>query len=113
MADVTRCYESIPLQGPDNLLDSISFIISTTYKHAALEHPKASTQLWVRINQDNTPVMAKWATCQPSSSNWFVISLQRLLKLHEWLMKNCYITLGDRVWVQCTGHGIFMLTYLV
>jgi hypothetical protein len=100
--DVTRCYESIPLQGSHNLLDAISFIITLAYKHVALEHPKACSQLWVRLNQDNTPALAKWSTCQPSYGNWFVLSHQRLLKLHEWLMKNCHITLGDRVWVQCT-----------
>jgi hypothetical protein len=103
VADVTRCYKSIPLQGPDNLLEAISFIITTAYKHATLEHPRASTQLWVRLNPDNTPANAKWTTCQPSSGKWFVLSQQRLLKLHEWFMKNCHITLGDRVWVQCIG----------
>ena len=103
VVDITRCYESIPLQGPHNLLDVITFIINIAYKQATSEHPKVMTQLWVRFNQDGTPVLAKWATCQPSYGNWVALSLKRLLKLHEWLMKNCHIILGDRVWIQQTG----------
>jgi hypothetical protein len=103
VADITRCYESIPLQGPDNLLDAITFIITIAYKQAALEYPKASTQLWVRLNQDGTPILAKWATSHPSYGSWLALSLESLLHLHEWLMKSCHIILGDRVWIQQTG----------
>lgn len=50
VADITRCYESIPLEGQDNLLDSLKIIIYTGFRNAALAHPKAITKLWIKIN---------------------------------------------------------------
>ena len=32
VADICRCYESIPLHGPDNLTEAITFVSSTAYK---------------------------------------------------------------------------------
>ena len=103
VADISRCFETIPLTGPDNLLDAITFITTTVFKQAALLHPKARTSIWVRTDQSGTPARAVWATRKPQSGCWFELSASRLLQLHSWLMSNCFITLGDRVWRQCTG----------
>lgn len=103
VADITRCYETIPLTGPDNLLTAVSFISKLAYKQAARAHPRASTFMWVRIDQAGIPAAAKWGTSKPTTANWFPIDCTRLLQLHEWLMLNCYVSLGDRVWRQCTG----------
>jgi hypothetical protein len=32
VADICCCYESIPLQGPDNLLEAITFVTSMAFK---------------------------------------------------------------------------------
>ena len=103
VADITRCYETIPLNGPDNLLLAVSFITKLAYKQAALVHPRASTSMWVRVDKAGVPVAARWATSKPTAANWFAIDSNRLLTLHEWLMLNCYVSLGDRIWRQCTG----------
>ena len=103
VADITRCYESIPLQGEDNLLDATNFITNIAFRHASLLHPRCSIQLYVRIASDGTPVVAKWATSAQQSGTWFDLSAERLLSLHSWLIKNCYVVLGDRVWLQKTG----------
>jgi hypothetical protein len=103
VADITRCYESIPLQGPDNLLLAVSFIIKLAFKQAATLHPRAVTQLWVRIDINGIPCNAKWASSRPSAANWFPISSTRLLSMHDWLMSHCFVTLGDRMWRQSTG----------
>jgi hypothetical protein len=103
VADISRCYETIPLEGPDNLFQAISFIVSTTFRQAALSHPKAKTSMWVRISNDGSPAFAKWATRKPQYGNWIELPETRLLNLHQWLMKNCHLTLGDRAWLQCTG----------
>ena len=103
VADICRCYESIPLQGPDNLLDAISFVATIAFKQASLAHPRASTKLWIRTAADGSPVTAKWTTHHPQYGTWTEFSQQRLLGLHEWLISNCFITLGDRVWRQCMG----------
>jgi hypothetical protein len=102
-ADISRCYETIPLHGPDNLLDAIKFISTITFKQGALSHPRAHTSLWVRVSQQGVPAIAKWSTNCPRQGNWFEIPLERLILLHTWLANNCYITLGDRVWQQKTG----------
>ena len=103
VADITRCYETIPLSGPDNLFQAISFIITTAYKQAAVSHPYTQTNLWIRVAADKCPAVAKWATRRPAYGNWFELPVARLLSLHQWLMTSCYLTLGDRVWVQATG----------
>jgi hypothetical protein len=103
VADISRCYETIPLSGPDNLHDAISFIITIAFKQAKTLHPKANTLLWVRIDSTGSPACAKWATRKPQYGCWSEFPASRLLSLHEWLMKNCFLTLGDRVWQQCTG----------
>jgi hypothetical protein len=103
VADICRCYETIPLQGPDNLLTAIAFLTGLAFKHAALAHPKATTSLWVRVATNGSPAIAQWATRCPQHGHWVEISQTRLLKLHEWLINNCFLTLGDRVWQQCTG----------
>jgi hypothetical protein len=102
VADVTQCYESIPLQGEDNLVNALSFILTKGYKEAATEHCKAKNRLWIRIAANGTPGAAKWGTSQPKGV-WFEMPIQRLLVLHEWLMTNCYVVLGDRVWRQSKG----------
>jgi hypothetical protein len=103
VADVTRCYESIPLEGPNNLLEAITYISNIAFKQAALTHPRAKCTLWIKVKQDGTPIKAQWSTRQPSSGTWFELSKQRLLNLHAWLMTNCHVCLGDRVWIQKTG----------
>jgi hypothetical protein len=82
VADIIRCYESILLQGSDNLSHAVAFIINLAFKQASTQHPKARIQMWVRI---------------ASTANWFLVDIQRLLQLHEWLMSNCYVMLGDHI----------------
>lgn len=36
VADITKCFESIPLSGPDNLLDAVTFMIKIGYREARL-----------------------------------------------------------------------------
>lgn len=103
VADITKCFESIPLTGPDNLLDAVKFVLKIGYQEAALLHPKLETKLWVKIASDNTPVSACWSTTQPRYGCWIPMPLERLLGLHRWLMSNCMVTLGDRVWRQAKG----------
>jgi hypothetical protein len=59
--------------------------------------------MWVRIASTGLLAAAKWATSRPSATNWFPVDIQHLLQLHEWLISNCYVMLGDRVWQQSTG----------
>jgi hypothetical protein len=35
--------------------------------------------------------------------SWLELILDRLILLHKWLMNNCFITLGDRIWRQQIG----------
>jgi hypothetical protein len=103
VADISRCYETIPLSGSDNLFQAISFIVTTAYKQASLLHPKVHTNMWVRLAPDGSPTSAKWTTRKPGYGCWIELPAARLLSLHQWLMLNCHLTLGDRVWRQCTG----------
>ena len=103
VADITRCYESIPLHGPDNLIDAVAFVIRTGFRHAKVGHPRASPLIWVRVNFEGTAAKASWSTSRPSGGDWFAISADRLIQTHKWLMTSCYVNLGDRVWKQILG----------
>ena len=103
VADVTRCYESIPLQGQDNLLDAVKFVVNIGFKEASSLHPKALNRLWVRINPDGSPRIARWATSQPHSDGWISFTQERIIGLHQWLIDHCFVVLGDRVWHQIRG----------
>ena len=35
VADITRCYEAIPLSGLDNLLIAVNFLVLLAFRHAA------------------------------------------------------------------------------
>ena len=59
VADITRCYESIPLDSNDNLLDAIKYVTNQVYTEAGREHSKATTYLWVWLSQEGIPVAAK------------------------------------------------------
>jgi hypothetical protein len=98
VADICRCYETIPLHGQDNILTAITFITSLAYRQAAIAHPKAVTYMWVRIGSDGSPASAKWATHQPWYGSWVQLTQNRLINLHAWLLNNCFLILGDRVW---------------
>lgn len=103
VADVTRCYECIPLEGPDNLFDALTFTINIGFQEADAQHQKASNSLWVKITPDGTPQKAKWSTIPPKSAGWVHLPKHRLLGLHSWLIRNCFVILGDRVWRQTKG----------
>lgn len=103
VADITRCYECIPLDGPDNLIEALEFTINLGFQEAGLQHPKAVNNLWVKFTQEGTPQKAKWSTIPPKSAGWVQMPKTRLLGLNAWLIKNCYVNLGDRVWRQIRG----------
>ena len=103
IADITRCYESIPLDGPDNLLDAITFITKAAYSQIASKHPRSVVSLWVWVARDGSPATTKWATNSPTSGIWFPLSIERLFNLQSWLLRNCHIILDDRVWTQRIG----------
>jgi len=103
VADVTRCYESIPLDGPDNIMDAIAHIVKIGFQHAKSKHRTAVPNIWIRTDSSGQAVRASWETCQPSYGTWFSIDESLLIRLHQWLVSNCYIALGDRVWKQRLG----------
>ena len=41
VADITHCYEAIPLESRDNLMKAISKLISYAYRQKRIDHPKS------------------------------------------------------------------------
>jgi hypothetical protein len=103
VADVTRCYESIPLEGDDNLPSAITGLIKIGFKQQKTLHPRSTPIIWVRVDQEGQAAKAVWGSKAPSYGSWFSINEERLIQLHTWLMCNCYVNLGDRVWHQVQG----------
>jgi hypothetical protein len=104
VADIAHCYEAIPLEGPDNLMEAISKLISKAYRQIRINHPRSEQKLWVRFDENKmTAASTRWASHIPSSGLWVEINEERLILLNRWLSTNCFVTLGDRVWKQTSG----------
>lgn len=103
VADITRCYESIPLIGNDNLSDAIAHIIRLGFKQERSKYPRSSPQIWIRVDSSGNAAHAAWGTCHPSYGDCFALLEDRLILLHTWLMNHCFVGLGDRVWKQSLG----------
>ena len=98
VANITRCFESIPLTGPDNLIDAVAFVIKLGYKQAKSNHPRATPMIWVHVNDAGEAVQAQWASSKPFYGESFSLTAERIIEICSWLMKSCYVNLGDRVW---------------
>lgn len=103
VADITRCYETIPLHGPDNLVDAVAHIIKIGFRQAKSAHARSIPKIWIRVDTDGKAARACWNTTCPAYGTWFALTEEKLVDLHAWLMRNCYIALGDRVWRQQAG----------
>jgi len=103
VADITRCYEAIPLHGPDNLIDAVSHIIKIGFKQAKIPHPRSVPMIWIKVDAEGKASKAIWSSTCPNYGSWFSLTQERLIELHLWLMTNCYVALGDRVWIQKAG----------
>lgn len=93
VADITHCYETIPLYGPDNLSDAIAHIIHLGLRQERSKHPR----IWIRVDSNGNATHASWNTTCPAYGNCFPLSEEKLIHLYTWLMNHCYVGLGDRV----------------
>ena len=103
VADITRCFETIPVNGQDTLFEAMEFITSLGIKNFKRKHPKSEPQVWYRTNADGVPSKAVWASTCPNYGNWHCITVEKFLTLHKWLTTNCFVRLGDQVWKQVLG----------
>ena len=92
-----------PLEGDDNLHDAVSYLIKIVFAQQKKHHPRSSPLIWVWVNVEGEAAKAIWATSTPQYGSWFSVDSNRLIQLHGWLMRNCFVALGDRVWQQVSG----------
>lgn len=59
--------------------------------------------IWIQVNSVGEAARAVWNTTAPGYGSWFGIDPARLIHLNGWLMRNCLVGLGDRVWQQVSG----------
>ena len=103
VADITRCFESIPISGNDTLYDAMEFITNIGMTNMRHKHPRSQQLLWIRINDKGVTTKAIWTSTCPKYGEWFPLPVTRFLQIHKWLTTNCYVRLGDRVWKQILG----------
>ena len=104
VADIAHCYEAIPLEGNDNLMDAISKLISFAYQQNRNDHPRSKQNLWVRFDEQKmSATSTRWASHSPNKGLWVELTEDRLVRLNQWLSSNCFVTLGNRVWQQISG----------
>lgn len=103
IADIARCYETIPLQGKYNLADAIVHMIRIGFKHEHSKHPWSNPQIWICVDVVGNAAHVAWNTSRPTYGNCFSLFEDMLINLHTWLMNHCFVGLGDRVWKQSLG----------
>ena len=52
VANICRCYESILLQGSNNLLEVVTFVTSIAFKQVAKSHLRSVANIWIRVTKD-------------------------------------------------------------
>ena len=103
VADITRCFESIPISGKDTLYEAMEFITQIGISNLKRKHPRSETLLWIKINEKGITTKAVWASTCPRYGDWFPITIPKFLQIHKWVTTNCYVRLGDQVWKQILG----------
>ena len=103
VADITRCFETIPVNGNDTLFEAMEFITSLGVKNFKRKHPRSEMNIWFKSNTQGITSKVVWASSCPNYGNWNYMSITKFLELHKWLTTNCYIRLGNRVWKQALG----------
>lgn len=102
IANITQCYERIPLEGRDNLHEALGFIVWKGF----LQHNGTTKNhsIWVHINMESGLAdRAKWDKKRLGSTCWIEMSYKSIMQIQSWMINNCYIKLGDVVWRQRTG----------
>ena len=103
VADITRCFETIPINGQDTLFEAMEFITSLGVKNFKRKHTRSEPTIWFRTNEQGITTRAIWASTCPTYGKWFQLPVTKFLALNKWLTTNCYVRLGDRVWKQVLG----------
>ena len=103
VADITRCFETIPVNGQYTLFEAMEFITSLGVKNFKSKHPRSEPSIWFKTNTNGVTTKAIWASKCPTYDNWSQMSVTKFLTLHQWLTTNCYVRLGNRVWKQVLG----------
>jgi len=50
VVDITRCFESFPLDGKENLPDAVAHLIRISFTQQKKCHPRSTPQIWIRID---------------------------------------------------------------
>ena len=103
VADITRCFETIPVNGSDTLFEAMEFITSLGVKNYKRKHPRSELNIWFKSNTQGVTTKVVWASTCPNYGHWNYMSVTKFLELHKWLTTNCYIRLGNHVWKQALG----------
>jgi hypothetical protein len=107
-ADITKCYEAIPVDdSPNSLQTVVRWLFKTTFAHIRTTSGTVPV-MWVKWDRTaGIPLTVRWgsASKMPQSKlhTWFCMDLERLCAAICWLMSHAYTILGDRVWLQALG----------
>ena len=56
VADITRCFETIPVNGQDTLFEAMEFITSLGIKNFKRKHPRSEPQVWYQTNANGVTI---------------------------------------------------------
>lgn len=100
VADVTRCYETIPLEGPEGLISVIDTFINTAF---CMAKKTGYAGLFATPETTYQKARIQWKSSMSTSKGSFEITSQRLRACNRWLASNALVTLGGKVWRQTKG----------
>ena len=105
VADITKCFEKIPVQDvPNSLQTAICWLFNLAFRG---RHAATLLYVWwsYKSGKASSP---KWTKAQPPNKRsddgvWFGFSKDRIISLSIWLATHAYTQCGDRVWLQIIG----------
>ena len=83
VADITRCFETIPVNGHDTLFEAMEFITSLGVKNFKNRHPRSKPTIWFKTNEHGVTTRAIWTSTCPTYGHWSQMSVTKFLALHK------------------------------
>ncbi len=109
-ADITRCYENIPLEGAGSLVCALRWLTDLVWKAQAQALGSTVGSLVISFTWDiaraSPAGLVRWGRGKRRGDRRFIrlrFSQARLLTLMRWLIQNAVVQLGDRAWRQMVG----------
>ncbi|EFJ12422.1 hypothetical protein SELMODRAFT_425444 [Selaginella moellendorffii] len=95
--DISRCYEAIPLNGPDGLINVLTKLINRAWQ---LKRKKRQVLF---LHNRNGKFSAQWKLASARTKTAIRVDADTLILWNTWAISHTFVQLGNKVWKQVVG----------